>query len=1651
MMRITLLSTLLIAFINGRSQNNCPNFCFTPSQTNVCKGSSMTFTHNSSNPNVNFIVWDFGDGAPTYTMTVPTSTVTHTYTATGNYNPYITLYDITSNYLGYSYGSSGNIQVNGLTGINSPDSVCPGETNNFCLNSNGPVNSSTWKFGNGGTASENNSCTNYAYPSQGTYTLTGYASANGCPVDSFKKAIIAHPNTSPNTSWWYNGNSPFCPNQNIWFNTNPASSYTWNFGDGGVAFNMSPSHSYTAAGTYSVTLTKMNVCGKTKSYTQTVQVFNNVHFPNQSWFKIDGFNSPVCPNSNVSFNAPGGYDDYEWNFGDGSPAETTSDNWKEHGYGPALTTYTVSCKITNGCSNDTTLYAVVQVTSNAPFPNQSWFALQANSPICPGQGAQFNAPNGYVNYAWNYGDGSPIVNNNDSWSNHVYGTTLTTYTASVKITNGCNNDTTIYTTVSVQSNVGFPNNSWFKIETYGPYCVSDPAFFNSPNGYSNYLWNFGDGHSANTSQGYANHTYTATGTYTVSLQITNGCNEDTTLYATIIINNTGVFPTWMDLDAFPNSGSCPGDIVSFEVQSGNNFSNFEWNFGDGGTLNSNSNRVQHTYTAVGTYTVSCKVTNGCGQFTMLYKLVNVINNAPVSSVQFVQFQEISCPGDNVNFIPSNGQASYTYYWNFGDGTLDTTAGAGAVHAFASAGNYTINVTAINGCGSTKTVTSTHSVSLSAPITLNSPSGEPQWGYPGGEGGGNDFAGCAGDAIIFYFMGEAAYNLWDFGDGNTGTAVDQMVVFGGDGGAYPVTYIQHSYAANGTYSISLTVQNGCGNSLTENMTIQIGGNLQVNGELTSSPPPYSTCAPIDFIAFGGETYNFDFGDGNNINTTSPTVSHTYASAGQYIVSVLITNGCGNAATYTMPLQVDSAGGAALALDSLRNPSCVGNADGYAAVNVISGNQPYTYQWNDVNGQTTSAASSLSAGWYNVVVTDGIGCISNLNVNVVDPAAMTFTSSVTNSNCGSADGAATVAVTGGGSAPYSYSWSSGQTTSAAQGLAAGMYYVTVTDTKGCAGIEYIGISENGGASVSLNTANQVSCNGLSNGSINIDVTGGSPPYTYLWSNGATTEDVTGLAAGTHSVQVTSAGGCVAMYSETITEPDAILTGMQVDIAPTCGNFNGIASANPQGGNSPYTYLWTNAGNQTTQTATGLPAGNFSVTITDASGCTVIGVIGLSNSNAPQISETVTNVGCFGGANGSIDLTVTGGTSPYLYTWNVGPPQTNNQDINNLAAGTYFVSVNDAKGCQSFRIYQVTQPAALTASVTVMGATCNQNDGSATALPSGGTTPYTYLWNSVPSQTTQAAGNLALGNYTATITDSKGCNTSATATITATTLPIDICEVTVDSGSTHNIVVWDKPNVTNIDSFFVYRLVGLNYVKIGAVDFSAPSMYKDSTVGVNPNVTSYRYKIAAKDNCGGVSAMSPHHKTMHLTANIGIGGVVNLIWTNYEGFQNAYYRIWRDSTGINPELKDSVPFGNTTWTDLNPPTILDTVRYYIEIKSPGGCQASIKNPEPMATNLNSSKSNIYRISDTTVTGLSVNMSEMVILLYPNPNQGQFTVEVNEHESLVQMVVMNMLGDVILHTGIPTGIYRKQVDLNHLPQGVYTVRFQYGYQTIIKKVIIE
>ena len=209
-------------------------------------------------------------------------------------------------------------------------------------------------------------------------------------------------------------------------------------------------------------------------------------------------------------------------------------------------------------------------------------------------------------------------------------------------------------------------------------------------------------------------------------------------------------------------------------------------------------------------------------------------------------------------------------------------------------------------------------------------------------------------------------------------------------------------------------------------------------------------------------------------------------------------------------------------------------------------------------------------------------------------------------------------------------------------------------------------------------------------------------------------------------------------------------------TCGDANGTATADPQGGTAPYSYAWDNG--QDAKTATGLLAGTYEVTVTDANSCEATATIDVSDEGAPTLSASVTDVDCFGSSTGAVDVTVMGGTAPFDYSWD---NNATTEDLTNIPSGTYSLTITDANGCTATITETVDQPEALELAADPVNVSCNGgSDGSCALSVSGGTAPYSYGWSN--GEDTEDIAGLSAGDYTVTVTDANGCTEELTITI-------------------------------------------------------------------------------------------------------------------------------------------------------------------------------------------------------------------------------------------------------------------------------------------------
>ena len=649
-----------------------------------------------------------------------------------------------------------------------------------------------------------------------------------------------------------------------------------------------------------------------------------------------------------------------------------------------------------------------------------------------------------------------------------------------------------------------------------------------------------------------------------------------------------------------------------------------------------------------------------------------------------------------------GTPPYTFLWNPGGYSSATVIGL-------NSGTYNCTVTDKNGC----------TVPLSETISNN---GTPV-----------NITGISNTLISCY-------------QGTNGTATVNAT--GGSG--YTYAWIPSGGSAQtatglgaGNYTVTVTSSAGCSDQGTVGLMDPSQITISNMGEADA------TCGKSNGSAFcnaAGGTPPISYSwnpSGQSGSTASNLPANTY--------SCTITDG--NGCTKVVTLTVGNIGVSINAPTTvIQNVSCKGGGDGSASVNPTNGTGPYTYAWTPFGN--LQQENNLTAQTYNIIVTDADGCTGNTSVNITEPSlSLTTTSSSNPATCGQSNGNATTSPSG-GTPGYNYSWSpaggSGPTTTQ---VPAGTYTATVTDSKGCVTKDVVFINSTGGMTANVTVTSNVSCFGGSNGAANVVATGGTPPYTYSWSpSGGNSSAVSNLFAGTSNVvMVTDNAGCVSTKTLTVTQPAAITGSVSTNPA-ACASANGTATASVSGGAGSFSYLWT-PGGQISPTATGLSAGTYSVTIHDANNCSKIFSGVVSTGAGPVIASSSFSVSCNGGNNGSATAAPTaGGGPPYTYLWNTVPAQTT-PTATGLSAGTYSVTVSTTS-CTNKAVVTVAQPAPMTASITTAPTPCLQSTGSASAIPGGGASPYTYSW-SPGGQTTQTATGLFAGSYTVVVKDKNGCS--------------------------------------------------------------------------------------------------------------------------------------------------------------------------------------------------------------------------------------------------------------------------------------------------------
>lgn len=451
------------------------------------------------------------------------------------------------------------------------------------------------------------------------------------------------------------------------------------------------------------------------------------------------------------------------------------------------------------------------------------------------------------------------------------------------------------------------------------------------------------------------------------------------------------------------------------------------------------------------------------------------------------------------------------------------------------------------------------------------------------------------------------------------------------------------------------------------------------------------------------------------------------------------------------------------------SCHGGSNGSISLQVQNGIAPYSYSWSTLPVQTGATAQLLSAGQWHVLVSDSAGCVIRDTFTVTEPTALQATGIVTPVSCpGRQDGGILVQASG-GTGPYTVVWntSPAQTTTYLSGVDSGWYDAEIRDAAGCILLDryYVGLSTR--MQLQINTFPGV-CNQPGTGTANVQVSGGTPGYSFAWNTLPlqNTPTATGLSAGTYEVLVIDSRGCRDSLSAQLVVPAPLTVNATATDVRCFGGSDGMAYAEASGGATPYQYSWNSNPINTTQTLTGQLSGQYTVTVTDTSGCIATTQVMIRQPQQLQSSISYSSPSCHGMADGSLGVNVSGGTGPYQYQWSHGPTTAFLQQQN---AGTYLVLITDGNACTLMDSVFMPSPAPIVLQVSGNSPGClSPGSGSAWAQVNGGTAPYTYLWTGGTNPTASQTSGLSAGTWSVQVFDARLCMAQADIVLQAPQYP-------------------------------------------------------------------------------------------------------------------------------------------------------------------------------------------------------------------------------------------------------------------------------------------
>jgi len=875
---------------------------------------------------------------------------------------------------------------------------------------------------------------------------------------------------------------------------------------------------------------------------------------------------------------------------------------------------------------------------------------------------------------------------------------------------------------------------------------------------------------------------------TITFTSASGCGNLTSDIATVTIAPE----TTITVQPIPTQTFCAGGSVSAPLSvsytGGTGTEAFQWysnttNSTTGGTLitgATNSSYTPAAFATAGNYYYYVRISlsgNGCDPAVSDIAQVIVVND-PVVTTQPLASQNL-CEGmtpANLGVTVSGGIGTYSYQWysNTVDNTISGTAITGAINSsFTPPTNiigtlyyYVVITQTGSGCS---TVSATAKVIINPiPVITANPASS------------SVCQGQAANVLSVSYRNGTGTPSYQWYSNTTNSNIGGTPISGATNSSFvaPVNVAGTFYY----YSIISFSAANCASLTSAVATVEVKPNPVISAKtrLICSGASFNL-APTNS---GGDLVPA----GTLYTWTNPIVNPAGSVTGglgqavpQPFISQILTNNTNSPATVTYTLTPISGSciGAPFTLTVTVNPfidpnvtvvnsTCFGGNNGSIQTNITGGvpfttGNPYQISWTGPDGFTSAAAniSNLAPGTYNLSITESGGCPFTQSYVVSEPSDIAIrTDNEKDISCFDiANGAISITVSG-GTAPYTYSWTKDSapfsTSEDLSNLSPGNYTVTVFDSNTCGPkTASFTITQPLQLEANLLSKTDILCFGGRTGSINVDVVGGTPNYTFSWTGPnafiSSSQNLTALVAGTYNLTVTDRLGCTTPLSVTLTQSIELQISNVTQQISCYGANNGSISLSMTGGVGPYQIQWSNL--STSATIQNLAPGTYRVTVTDANNCQKSQNIVITQPPLFTVNPVLTHVSCQGGNDGSINLNFVGGVAPVTVVWE--DSTTSNSIRNNLASGTYNVLITDAQNCQIYRSFIILEPQPLIIAGTVTDAfNCNTiNSGSINLVVTGGTTPYRYAWSN--GSISQNLNNLPPGNYSVTVTDAKGCS--------------------------------------------------------------------------------------------------------------------------------------------------------------------------------------------------------------------------------------------------------------------------------------------------------